>query len=372
MKLVITLRLAPNEEQHRALLKTLARFNEAANWIAKVAFEHKTASKYKLQELIYHEVRKRFELSAQMTVRCISKVAEAYKRNMSIKPTFKPHGAMVYDERIMSFKGLERVSLLTLGGREIIPVRLGGYQRARVDRRRGQADLLYRGGAFYLALTVHALEPEPDDPVGTLGVDLGIVNLATDSDGEIHPGESVERARIRYERHRRKLQKRRTRSAFRRLKKASGKEKRFKRNANHKIAKAIVEKAKESGRAIALEDLRHLKKRTTVKRLQRSRHSKWSYNQLRSFIEYKAKLSGVVVVLVDPRNTSRMCSECGHCERANRKSQAKFVCNSCGHAAPADVNAAANIAARAAFVNRPIVATDVEIYSHRLVTSSVL
>ena len=34
---------------------------------------------------------------------------------------------------------------------------------------------------------------------------------------------------------------------------------------------------------------------------------------------------------------------CGHCEQANRKSQAEFVCQSCGFAAPADWNAAVNI-----------------------------
>jgi putative transposase len=136
-----------------------------------VAFEEKTASKYMLQNLIYHDVRERFGLSAQMTVRCIVKVAEAFKRDKSKKPAFRKRGAMVYDERLMSFKGLDRVSLLILGGRELISLRLGDYQRARMDRRRGQADLLYRNGTFYLALTVDA--PEPDDPTGTLGVDVG-------------------------------------------------------------------------------------------------------------------------------------------------------------------------------------------------------
>lgn len=347
MKLVVMVKLSPSEEQHRALLETLERFNEAANWIAGVAFEHKTASKYRLQSLIYHEVRERFGLSAQMTVRCISKVAEVFKRDKSKRPTFRPHGAMVYDERLMSFKGLDTVSLLTLGGRELIPVRLGDYQRARMDRRKGQADLLYRNGTFYLALTVDAPEPEPDDPTGTLGVDLGIVNLATDSDGDVHTGEAVEKTRTGYARIRRKLQATGTKSAKKHLKKLSGREARFRKDTNHIISKKLVGKAKDTNRAIALEDLRHLRKRVTVKRSQRSRHESWSYHQLRSFIEYKALLSGVLVYLVDPRNTSKTCAVCGHCERANRRSRAEFLCKSCGHVAAADTNAAINIAARA-------------------------
>jgi putative transposase len=357
MKLVVMVKLSPSEEQRRALCETLERFNEAANWIAGVAYKERTASKYKLQKLIYHDVRERFGLSAQMTVRCISKVCEVYKRDKSKKPTFREHGAMVYDERLMSFKGLDRVSLLTLGGRELVPVRLGDYQEARLDRRRGQADLIYRAkpGTFYLALSVDAPEPEPElHPSGTLGVDLGIVNLATDSDGDTHTGEDIEKARTRYSRIRRQLQSAGTKSAKRHLKKLSGREARFRKDTNHVISKKLVEKAKDTKRAVALEDLRHLRKRATVRKAQRSRHESWSYHQLRSFIEYKALLSGVLVHLVDPRNTSKTCAQCGHCERTNRRSQAEFVCKSCGHVAAADVNAAVNIAARGD-VMRPIV-----------------
>ncbi|MER3403653.1 MAG: hypothetical protein C4337_10335, partial [Armatimonadota bacterium] len=48
----------------------------------------------------------------------------------------------------------------------------------------------------------------------------------------------------------------------------------------------------------------------------RVQHS-WGFHQLGSFIEYKARLAGVLVVLVDPRNTSRTCPACGHVSKAN-------------------------------------------------------
>ena len=120
------------------------------------------------------------------------------------------------------------------------------------------------------------------------------------------------------------------------------------------ISKRLVEKAKDTGRAIALEDLSGIRS-ATVSRAERSRHHNWAFYDLRSKITYKARRRGVPVVLVDPAYTSRTCHACGHCEKANRKRQAAFVCQACGHCDNADRNAALNIAARAE-VNQPIVA----------------
>lgn len=55
-----------------------------------------------------------------------------------------------------------------------------------------------------------------------------------------------------------------------------------------------------------------------------------------------------MLVTVDPRTTSRTCSVCGHCEKANRPNQALFECLRYGYTAPADTNAAVNISSRAA------------------------
>jgi transposase len=65
-------------------------------------------------------------------------------------------------------------------------------------------------------------------------------------------------------------------------------------------------------------------------------------------------VAGVPVLLVDPRDTSRRCSMCGHVEKRNRVSQSLFRCRSCGHGENADLNAARNIRWRAE-VNQPIV-----------------
>jgi IS605 OrfB family transposase len=148
----------------------------------------------------------------------------------------------------------------------------------------------------------------------------------------------------------------RSRSIRRAIMRHGGKESRFRRDVNHCISKSIVAKAKGTARGIALENLKGITIRTVkrLRRKQRSRHGSWSFYQLRTFIEYKAKMLGVPVVVVDPRNTSRTCAECGHSERANRQSQSRFQCRRCGHTANADVNAARNIS-RGVAINRPMV-----------------
>jgi len=321
-----------------------------------VAFAEHSANKFVLQKLVYGELRTTYKLPSQLAIRCISKASEAYKRDKSIQPHFKPEGAIVYDERVMSLKGLTHVSLLTLKGRVLVPFVIGTYQQSRMDAIKGQADLIYRQGTFYLAMTLEVPEPEPGGSQGTLGIDLGIVNLATDSDGETFSGELVERNRKRHHALRQRLQKRGTKSAKRRLKKLSGTEARFKRNTNHVISKRIVAKAKVNEQAIAIEELRHIRTRTerTVRHSQRAKHSSWSFGQLRQFLSYKAAQASVPLHTVDPRNTSRTCPACGHCAKENRTSQASFCCVKCGLAMNADIVGAINISR--APVNVPIAA----------------
>ncbi|HEU4782978.1 MAG TPA: RNA-guided endonuclease TnpB family protein [Ktedonobacterales bacterium] len=360
MKQTLLVKLAPTPNQHASLLRTLERFNAACNAIAAVAFAERCANKIELQRLIYYDIREQFGLSSQMTIRAISKVSEAYKRDRSKQPHFRPHGAMVYDERILSFPRIDRASLLTLDGRVEVPFRFGAYAEGMLQRTRGQADLLYRNDTFFLAITVDAPESTPTDTDDFLGVDLGIIQLATTSDGAFlnysaGPKHShMNQVRARYSRFRAKLQKQGTKSAKRLLRKRSGREKRFAKDVNHCLSKAIVQTAKGTSRGIALEDLQGIReraKRTVTKRHRRVLHT-WSFFQLRAFIAYKAALAGVRVVYVNPAYTSQTCSACGHCEQANRKTQSKFLCTSCGFSAHADVNAAINIGSRAA-VNRP-------------------
>lgn len=348
MKLTLQLRLLPDSAQRSLLLATMERFNAAATHAARVGFEAKVYSQPSIHHRCYRELRERFGLSAQMAVRAIGKAVEVFRRDKTRCPRFKPHGAMTYDQRLMSFKGIDRVSLLTLGGRQLVPLVFGEYQRARFDRIKGQCDLVYRKGKFFLYASID-LPPNPPIAVADfLGVDLGIANLAVDSDGGQHSGAKVEAVRWRHYRLRQQLQKVGTKGARKKLRRLAGREARFRRHENHCIAKRLVTTCKDTGRGLALENLQGLRARTTVRRKDRARHAGWAFGQLRAFLEYKAALAGVPVEIVDPRNTSRTCSRCGHCESANRKDQATFTCRHCASSLHADLNAARNIRARAA------------------------
>lgn len=341
--------------------------NRACDAIGEVAFRERAKRRTHLHCLTYRMARTDFGLSAQMAVRAIGKVGGAYIRDPSRKPTFRRRGAIPYDPRILSWKGerRERVSLLTLDGRREFRVRWSEYGRQAVARGkfRGEADLVYRDGAFYLALVVESHDPPPYEPRGALGVDLGVVNLATDSDGAVYTSAAVDRVRVRSDRLRQHLQRAGTKSAKRHLRQVGQREARFRRQVNHSISKSIVARAEGTARAVALEALGGIRTRTTVRRSQRRRHLSWGFRQLRSFVEYKAAEKGVPVVLVDPRNTSRTCPWCGTVDKKNRPTRDEFRCVSCGLAGPADRIAATNIAARAG-VDRPIVAGSEETWRH--------
>ena len=187
-----------------------------------------------------------------------------------------------------------------------------------------------------------------------LGVDLGIVQLAADSDGRTYTGEAVERQRRRYSHRRRNLQRKQTRAAKRKLQRLRRSQARFQRDMNHCVSKALVRTAKDTGRGLGLENLGGIRERSTVCRRQRARYSNWAFAQLGAFVQYKAEAASVPVVWVDPRHTSQTCLACGHVAQANRPSQACFECVSCGFAGPADTIAACVIAMRArAAVMRP-------------------
>lgn len=357
MKLTAKVKLIPTEAQAESLKRTLETANAACNRISDLAWDAKQFGQFPIHKLAYYEIKAAFDLSAQLIVRCIAKVCDTYKLDKLTKRTFRPLGSIPYDLRILSWKmDKSIVSIWTVDGREKIPFVCGDYHRAMLVNQRGESDLCLIDGNFYLFTTCDIDEPTIDDVDDFLGVDMGVANIAVDSDKAIHQGKSVKKVRYRHRQLRRKLQKKGTHSSRRRLRKLSGKERRFATWTNHNISKEIVAKAKDTQRGIAIEELGGIRDRVTVRKSQRATFSSWSFAQLRSFIEYKAKKNGVKVVAVDPRNTSRTCPCCGHIDKANRKTQDKFLCVNCGHSGLADYIAALNIRSRA-IVNLPYIPT---------------
>lgn len=179
-----------------------------------------------------------------------------------------------------------------------------------------------------------------------IGVDLGIVRIATvfalgtvrifNGKGNRHKREHFADIRKRYQRHNR-LDK---------VKKSRGRERRWMTGQNHKISKEIVDIASQyTNPVICFEELEGIRERARGSKRFNRMMASWAFRQLVDFVKYKAERIGVEVIFVDPRNTSRMCSKCGHISRSNRPNQANFRCVACNFQVNADVNAAANIAA---------------------------
>ena len=355
MKLIADIKLKPTEAQADSLKRTLETANAAANFLSDLAWETQEFRRFDLQKAGYYAARDQFGLTAQMVIRILAKVADAYKLDKKTKRSFRSLGSTAYDNRILAYKTVDTVSIWTVDGRQTIPFVGGTRQLALLQSRQGEADLVYRNGEYFLYQTCDVPTPDIEPVDDFLGVDLGVVNIAVDSDATVYAGNAVNRVRHRNRRLRTKLQAKGTKAARRRLKKLSGKERRFAKHVNHEISCEIVQTAERTARGIALEELTGIRERIRARRGQRAVLHSWSFFQLRSFIEYKAQRAGVPLVTVDPRNTSRTCPCCGHIDKANRPNQATFLCVNCGFSGLADHVAAENI--RGAAVSRPYIST---------------
>ncbi len=336
MNSVETIRLHPPDLAH--LIAWLERFNAAANWLSGVAFRERLWHWLPLQRRAYREVRERFQLPADAAVVVVRKVAYAYRNTQrrQHQATFRRRGAIPVYRHQYKRDG----TVLVYGLRIPFTAR----PQAGLSSRH-QAVLCYRRGKFILHQVVEVNIPTPAPVQEYLGCDLGTVNLLTDSEAEAYSGQAVEEKRRIYVHRRARLQKRGTRASRRKLKELSGRQRRYQRDINHGIAKRVVAKAQRLCCGIALEDLKGIRDRIKARRRQRARLHNWAFGQLRQFIVYKAARAGVPVVIVDPANTSRTCSACGHVDKRNRRSRSEFQCRRCGHEGPADVIAARNIRA---------------------------
>lgn len=358
MKLTAQVQLKPTAEQAAALEKTMRATNGLCNWLSERAWTSKTFRQFDLHKLVYHECRATFPaLSSQIIVRAIAKVTDAYKLDRLKRRRFRPLGSVAYDSRILSWGravavGIVNASIWTVAGRQRMPFACGEHQRALLAHDRGESDLALRDGRWYLLVSVDVPDVAEAAVSGWLGVDVGVVNIATTSDGVNYAGAQLNAVRKRHVRLRRKLQKKGTKSAKRLLRRRGRREQAHARHVNHEVSKQIVVRAQRTGRGVAIEALDGIRNRIRASRAQRRVLHSWAFGDLQEKIAYKARRAGVPVCRVDPRNTSRECRVCGHCEKANRRTRDEFACRACGHTEDADVNAARVIASRAA-VNRP-------------------
>ena len=352
MKLTLKIKLLPNNEHANLLLNTMEEANNVCNHMSDVAWEKKIFNNFKLHHEVYHSYKTTFKLSSQILIRCVAKVADAYKLDKKTKREFRPLGGIGYDSRIMTYKPNDIVSLWVIGGRIKIPFVC--HNRNYLPYIKGEADLVYKKGKFYLFQTVDVPDADILDIEEFIGVDFGLTDIAVTSDGVKHSAEWLNNYRETKQRIRSSVQSKGTKESKKLLKRLSGREKTTATIQNHTVAKTIVKSAKEQGKGISIEDLTNI--RFTSKRRNKKFRTKlgnWNFSQLRSFLTYKCLISGVKLVVVNPRYTSQTCNSCKHIgERTNKV----FKCTNTNckvDTVDADFNAAQNISLLGVAINQP-------------------
>jgi len=180
---------------------------------------------------------------------------------------FKKTSAIPFDDRIRTFCGQDSVKFRLWNQRIKVPMTLGQYQLQKLNGVKlsdtGESDLIYDRptNRFYLVVTIDNIEHPIQSTKKVLGLDLGIKNIATDSTGTVWSGSEVQQTRKRYAILRAGLQSRGSKSSRRHLKRLSGKEHRFTKDVNHCISRSVVQKAKGTRSALALEELKGIRNR---------------------------------------------------------------------------------------------------------------
>ena len=360
MKLTLKIKLLSTDEQSKYLLNTIKEANLACNIISNVVWEKRIFNQFKIHNEVYHSIKQSTNRSAQVIIRCISNVTDAYKLDKKTKRTFRPLGSMTYDPRILSYTPNDTVSIWTVGGR-LKKLPFICHNRNYLPYIKGEADLVYKKGKFYLFQTVEVPDEKITDVEEFIGIDFGLTDIISTSDNIKYSAEWLNNYREKKQNIRSSIQvkadtsKRSTKRNCRKLsKRLSGKEKTTATIINHTISKSIVKLAKEQSKGIAIENLTGIrftsKKRNKTFRI---KLGKWNFHQLRSFLEYKSVLSGIKLVVVPPAYTSQMCHVCKYIGKRTNK---VFECtneNCKEKILDADNNASKNISLLGAAINQP-------------------
>jgi len=329
----------------KVFLPTIDAYTKAYNFVCSVGFSQKDFNQfslhYKTYKILTTYLPAQFAISSRMKAyETLKSVKHLIKKDKIECPKSK-RCSIRYDARSFTTSfDKNMISLLTINGRVKVPIQVPKYFQKYLTWRRKSAELFIRKNKVYINIVFDKSNPEVKPSGITIGIDRGINNIAVASNNKFYSGKQVKRICNKYNKLKSSLQSCGSKSAKRHLKKLSGRENRFKTDANHRISKEIIANLPE-GSVIVLEDLRGIRSKKRGKKLNKMIGT-WTYFQLEQFLTYKAEEKGIQVVKVDPHFTSQKCSKCGHTEKKNRIGN-NFKCCACGFRLNADLNASRNI-----------------------------
>jgi len=181
-----------------------------------------------------------------------------------------------------------------------------------------------------------------------IGIDLGLMHLATLSSGEKVANPRKLSNRLRYMRQQQRCLARRAKGSHRYQKqrlvvaKAHSKVKNQRSNYIHNLTTRLV----RENDVICIEDL---KVKNMIKHPRLARHiADAGWGEIRRQLEYKCQWYGRTLLTVDQWfPSSKTCSHCGHKLDELRLDIRQWQCPKCGHEHDRDINAAQNIVAAA-------------------------
>jgi len=357
MELTVTAKLLikPTNEQKTMLLESGRAFSKACNYVSDVVFDTHNLNQATLQKQTYDVLRSNYGMPSQMACNAIRQVIGSYRTLQTnqgewIKADYKHTTYTLSWNRDYSLSD-SYFSVGTLQGRVKLEYDSGGMEKYFDGTWTfGAAKVINKHSKWYLHISMSKeLEQLKDSSVlNVVGVDLGINFTATAYDSgsktTFFRGKHIKYKRATYKKARQQLQKRKTSSARRRLKKIGSRENRWINDVNHCISKTLVE-SNPKGTAFILEDLTGIRTATERVRLKdRYVTVSWAFYDLRLKLTYKAYLNGHKVIIVDPKYTSQTCPKCGHTERDNRdKPNHIFRCKTCGYTSNDDRIGAMNL-----------------------------
>jgi IS605 OrfB family transposase len=282
-------KLKSSEEDARKLFSTLKAFKDACNYISEVAFKRKVFNPIALHHIVYQETREKFKLQANLAIRARDRVAKAYRQRRNKLLRFN-NLSMNLDERLfrLIYKPDEiYASISTLQKRVKPLLNIGDYQRKLLEETKPtHAILVYRKKAFFLHITISKTIPEPkgNNPVG---VDIGMKNLIVASNGFKVKGREILAKRRHFRELHSSLQAKGTASAKRKLKRLSGRERRYINTVLHQVSRAFVNTLKE-GDIVVMENLKGIRNNAKHRKNRNGDFHNWAFRKLQFFIEYKA------------------------------------------------------------------------------------
>jgi len=329
-------------------------YKKVVNEILNYASSKNISSFKGLKKEKYYELRQKYPkfpshyiyTACQMTCSIYKSFRKLKRKGKARgeKPVFKRDVVMLDDH--LFFINLEdwTVSIASLNGRVKLKLLHGEYHEKFKDWRIGQAWLVKRNNGLFLNV-VFRKDVKIRELGDVIGVDVNENNVTIALFKGFKRKVTMEKTiRIAYFLKRRRIQSKIKGGKIRRklLAKYGERERNRVLDVYHEVANWVVKEALKSNSAIALEDIKNIRKKIKFSREMNGRLHRWSFRKLQKIIEYKAKLNGIPVVYIDAKGTSTYCPICGAKLSPNGQYRT-MKCKRCGLIADRDIIGAWNI-----------------------------